>query len=82
MLCVQYCFIYNTVITMSFNSAAFLADRERLLEPSIIVTGTQRRYKETSMAAKNRFYNQLTDVEREQLAREYEYEQQKKQHQL
>jgi len=67
---------------MSYNSAAFLSDRERLLEPSIIVTGTQRRYKETSMAAKNWFYNQLTDAEREQLAREYEYEQNKLKYQL
>jgi len=67
---------------MFYNSAAFLADRERLLEPGIIVTGTQRRYKETSMAAKNRFYNQLTDAEREQLAREYEDEQNKLKYQL
>jgi len=67
---------------MSFNSAAFLSDRERLLEPGIIVTGTQRRYKETSMAAKSRFFNQLTDAEREQLAREYEQEQQKLKYQL
>jgi len=67
---------------MSFNSKQYLADRERLLEPGIIVTGTQRRYKETSMAAKNKFYNQLTDVEREQLRREYEDEQNKLKYQL
>jgi hypothetical protein len=66
---------------MSYNSKQYLAYEERLLEPGIIVTGTQRRYKETSMSAKNRFYNQLTDAEREQLAKEYEYGQQKKQFQ-
>lgn len=62
---------------MSFNSKAFLADRERLLEPSIIVSGTRRRYSETSMAAKNRYYNGLSDAERVQLAAEYEQEQEK-----
>lgn len=67
---------------MSFNSKAFLADRERLLEPGIIITGTQRRYKETSMAAKNKFYNSLTDAERQQLAIEYEEEQNKLKHKI
>lgn len=62
---------------MSFNSKAFLADRERLLEPSIIVTGSRRRYSETSMDAKNRYYNGLSDAERAQLAAEYEQEQEK-----
>ncbi len=62
---------------MSFNSKAYLAHEDRLQEPSIVVTGSQRRYTETSMAAKNRFYNRLTDTEREQLRQEYEYEQSK-----
>ena len=62
---------------MSFNSKQYLDYSERQLDPSIIVTGTRRRYTETSMAAKNRFYNQLTDAEREQLAMEYEQEQNK-----
>ncbi len=67
---------------MSFNSKSYLAHEDRLQEPSIVVTGTQRRYTETSMAAKNRFYNQLTDAERDQLRQEYEYEQSKLKHQI
>ena len=67
---------------MAFNGKAFLEYSERLLEPEIIVRGTQRRYTETSMAAKNRFFNQLTDSEREQLAREYEEEQTKLKHKI
>ena len=62
---------------MAFNGKAFLEYSERLLEPGIIVRGTQRRYTETSMAAKNRFFNQLTDADREQLRMEYEEEQTK-----
>lgn len=62
---------------MAFNGKAFLEYSERLLEPGVIVRGTQRRYSETSMGAKNRFFNQLTDAEREQLLREYVDEQTK-----
>ena len=67
---------------MSFNSKQYLDYSERLLEPGSIVTGTHRRYTETSMAAKNRFFNQLTDTEREQLAVEYEQEQNKLKYKL
>lgn len=64
---------------MSFNSTAFLADRERLLEPdSVIRTGSYRRYTETSMAAKNKWYDGLAPEEREQLRLEAEYEDQKR----
>lgn len=63
---------------MSFNSTAFLADRERLLEPdSVIRTGSYRRYTETSMAAKNKWYDGLAPEQREQLMVEAEYEQTK-----
>jgi len=62
---------------MSFNSKQYLAHEERLLEPSIIVRGTQRRYTETSMAAKNKWLDGLSQDERVQLAREAEEEQRK-----
>lgn len=62
---------------MSYNSKSYLAHEEQLQEPSIIVTGTRRRYSETSMAAKNRYFNGLSDAERSQLASEYEQEQEK-----
>lgn len=62
---------------MAFNGKAFLEYSERLLEPGVVVRGTQRRYTETLMSAKNRFFNQLTDADREQLRMEYEEEQTK-----
>lgn len=64
---------------MSFSSKAYLADRERLLEPdSVIRTGSYRRHTETSMAAKNRWYDGLTPEQRDQLRVEAEYEEQKR----
>lgn len=67
---------------MSFNSKAFLADRERLLEPELL-RGNYRGHGElrTSMADKNAWLNSLNDAERQQLAAEYDYEQSKKQYQ-
>ena len=62
---------------MSYNAKQYLAHEERLLEPSIIVRGTRRRYTETSMAAKNRWIDSLSPEEREQLAQDYEEEQRK-----
>ena len=62
---------------MSYNAKQYLAHEERLLEPSVIVRGTQRRYTETSMAAKNRWLDGLTAEQRVQLAREAEEEQRK-----
>lgn len=62
---------------MSYNAKQYLAHEERLLEPSIIVRGTRRRYTETSMAAKNRWLDGLTAEQRVQLAREAEEEQRK-----
>lgn len=62
---------------MSYNAKQYLAHEERLLEPSIIVRGTQRRYTETSMGAKNKWLDGLTAEQRVQLARESEEEQRK-----
>lgn len=62
---------------MSYNAKQYLAHEESRLEPSIIVRGTQRRYTETSMAAKNRWLDGLTAEQRVQLAREAEEEQRK-----
>ena len=68
---------------MSYNSKAYLAYEERRLEPSIIVTGTHRRYQPlTSQQGKNRWIDSLTAEQREQLAREYEEETNKNQHRL
>lgn len=63
---------------MSYNAKQYLAHEERLLEPSIIVRGTRRRYTETSMAAKNRWLDGMTAEQREQLARDAEEEEQRK----
>lgn len=61
---------------MSYNSKAFLADRERLLEPdSVIRTGNAKKH-QTSQAAKSKWLNTLTPEQREQLKKEYETEQQ------
>ena len=62
---------------MSYNAKQYLAHEERLSGPSVIVRGTQRRYTETSMAAKNRWLDGLTAEQRVQLAREAEEEQRK-----
>lgn len=62
---------------MSYNAKQYLAYEERCLEPSIIVRGTQRRYTETSMAAKNKWLDGMTAEQRVQLAREAEEEQRK-----
>ena len=62
---------------MSYNAKQYLAHEESLLEPSIIVRGTRRRYTETSMAAKNKWLDGLSEDERVQLAREAEEEQRK-----
>ena len=62
---------------MSYNAKQHLAHEERRLEPSVIVLGTQRRYTETSMAAKNRWLDGLSAEQRVQLAREAEEEQRK-----
>lgn len=60
---------------MSFNSKAYVAYEERRLEPdSVIVTGNYRRHTETSMAAKNRWLDSLTDDEREKLREDTETE--------
>lgn len=62
---------------MSYNAKQYLAHEERLLEPSIIVRGTRRRYTETSMAAKNRWLDGLTAEQRKRLADDVEEEQRK-----
>lgn len=62
---------------MSYNAKQYLAHEEGRLEPSIIVRGTRRRYTETSMAAKNKWLDGLSEDERVQLAREAEEEQRK-----
>lgn len=67
---------------MSYSAKQYLAHEERRLEPSIIVTGTRRRYTESTQAAKNRWLDSLTPDQREQLAREYEEETNKNQHRL
>jgi len=57
---------------MGFNARAYLADRERLLDPEPI-HGTKSRGKgETSQAAKNSWFNSLTDADRERLREEAE----------
>lgn len=59
---------------MSFNSRAYLADRERLLEPeSVIVTGTCRRYS-SIRADKNKWLESLTEEQRQQLKEEADEE--------
>ena len=59
---------------MSFNSKAYLADRERLLEPdSVIHTGTYRRYT-TTLAAKWNWIDSLTPDQRRQLADDFDNE--------
>jgi len=56
---------------MSFNSAAYLAYQERLLEPgSVLVKGNHRRYTSTAMADKNKWLNSLTDDQRRVLKEE------------
>lgn len=62
---------------MSYSAKQYLLHEERRLEPGIIVHGTQRRYKETSMAAKNKWLNGLTPEQREYLRNEYEQESEK-----
>lgn len=60
---------------MSFNSTAFIADRERLLEPDQQLRGTQRRWRDvTPQADKNKWLDGLNTEEREQLRHEWEYE--------
>jgi len=63
---------------MSYNSKAFLADRERLLEPEQQLRGSQRRNFETAQAAKNRFLDSLNPAQRQQLREEAEYEERKR----
>ena len=65
---------------MSYSSKQYLAYEELRMEPDSVIRTGNRRWHETSMAAKNRYFNQLTDKEREQLAMEYEDEQIKNQH--
>lgn len=46
-----------------------------LLEPGeVLITGNQKRYRETPMQAKNKWLDSLTAAEREQLKREAEQE--------
>jgi hypothetical protein len=66
---------------MSLNSKQYLAHEERRMEPeSVLVKGTRRRYSEAAMADKNKWLDSLTPDEREQLAREQEYETNKNQY--
>lgn len=63
---------------MSFNSKQYLSHEEHLLEPdSVIVTGNYRGHREKTMTAKNKWLDGLSDADREQLAKEWEYEQSK-----
>lgn len=65
---------------MSYSGKQYLADRERLLEPGQLLRGTYRRHGElrTAQADKNRWLNNLTAEEREQLRLEAEMEEQKR----
>lgn len=67
---------------MSYSAKQYFDYEERRMEPSIIVTGTRRRYTETAMAAKNRWLSELTTEQRAQLEREYEEETNKNQYRL
>ena len=63
---------------MSFSSKAYLTHAENLATGTVIAIGSHRRHKEiTTRQAINKWLNGLTDVEREQLRIESDYEQQK-----
>ena len=59
---------------MSFSSKQYLAYEERRLEPEAVIrTGNSRRHT-TTMAAKNKWVDSLTDEQRERLRRDHENE--------
>jgi len=69
---------------MSFSSKAFLSDREAIATGLYLypITTGYRRQQETSMAARNKYFNQLTDADREQMRLEADYEQKKNDYRL
>lgn len=60
---------------MGYNGKAFLAYQESLLEPGTRLVKGSRRNRETSMAARNKYFEQLTDADRDKIRQEYEQEQ-------
>jgi hypothetical protein len=57
---------------MSFNGKAYLAYEEARLEPDSFIQSGNYKQHTTSMAEKNKWYNSLTEADRERLRHEFE----------